>query len=159
LTRSAENENAVEQALADPDADAVLVIGGTGEGRRDRSVLALARMGEVKMHGMGVRPGESAALGSVDGRPVLLLPGRIDAALAVWLIVGRRLLARLSGADADSVSQPVTLTRKIVSTFDRGLGRNNIARPLRGRCGAGCFGPFPVAGNRSRRRLGVHPAR
>ena len=45
-------------------------------------------------------PGETAAFGFAGSRPVLLLPGRLDAALAVWLTLGRRLLARLAGGDA-----------------------------------------------------------
>ena len=39
-------------------------------------------------------------LGFADARPVLLLPGRLDAALAVWLTVGRRMLARLAARQA-----------------------------------------------------------
>lgn len=142
LERAAANGEALEHALADPDADAVVAIGGTGEGRRDASVLTLARRGKIAIHGMGVRPGESAALGAVERRPVLLLPGRLDAALAVWLIVGRRLLARLAGANADDLAQPVTLTRKIVSTV-------GIAEAvLLARCGGGAeplaSGHFPL---------------
>ena len=49
-------------------------------------------------------------------RPVLLLPGRIDAALAVWLTIGRRVLRRLSGAAAeDERLTRARLTRKIAS--------------------------------------------
>jgi hypothetical protein len=62
--------------------------------------------------------GETAALGFVDGKPVLLLPGRLDAALSVWLTVGRRLLARLAGAlnkEYEPV-ETVTLARKVAST-------------------------------------------
>ena len=63
----------------------------------DRSVQSLARAGRVEAHGIAITPGETAAFGVVGSRPVLLLPGRIDAALAVWLLLGRRMLARLSG--------------------------------------------------------------
>ena len=54
----------------------MVAIGGTGSGRNDASVRTLARIGEVAFHGIGITPGETTALGFVDGRPVLLLPGR-----------------------------------------------------------------------------------
>ena len=45
--------------------------------------------------------GRDARPSALSGtRPVLLLPGRLDAALAVWLVLGRRMLARLSGGTA-----------------------------------------------------------
>jgi molybdopterin molybdotransferase len=113
---SAERE-ALERALADESADAVIAVGGTGAGRNDRAVRVLAGIGQVHIHGMGIRPGETAALGSVGRRAVLMLPGRLDAALAAWLLVGRRLLDRLTGATVRDASLAGTLSRKIVSTI------------------------------------------
>ena len=71
------------------------------------------------MHGIALTPGETAALGFVEKCPVLLLPGRLDAALAVWLTVGRRLLQRLAGGNTAKEHEPaerLTLSRKVVST-------------------------------------------
>jgi molybdopterin biosynthesis enzyme len=61
-------------------------------------------------------PGETSAFGLVGSRPVLLLPGRLDAALAAWLVVGRRLLARLHGGREDEPAASARLSRKIAST-------------------------------------------
>jgi molybdopterin biosynthesis enzyme len=105
----------VEDAIA--AADAVIVIGGSGSGRRDHSVRDLARLGTVAFHGVGLAPGETAAFGVAEQRPVLIMPGRLDAALAVWLTLGRRMLARLSGYEDEGQGTPVTLTRKIASTL------------------------------------------
>jgi molybdopterin molybdotransferase len=102
-------------ALAAEGADGIVVIGGTGNGRNDTSVQTLAREGEVGLHGIAVTPGETAALGFIGPRPVLLLPGRLDAALAVWLLVGRRMLARLAGGDDAEPAATVTLVRKVAS--------------------------------------------
>ena len=106
---------ALERALAE-DADAVIAVGGTGAGRNDTSVTLLARAGQVDIHGFGLAPGESAALGSVRHQPVLLLPARLDAALAGFLVVGTALLRHLAGAITSQPEMPLTLTRKIVST-------------------------------------------
>ena len=106
----------LDDALTRDDADAIIGIGGTGEGRHDKAVVALARAGRVICHGIGLAPGETAAFGIVNHRPVLLLPGRIDAALASWLVLGRRLLDRLSGAHDDDIAVPLVLARKIASS-------------------------------------------
>jgi molybdopterin biosynthesis enzyme len=105
---------ALERALAE-QADAVIAIGGTGEGRNDNSVQRLAQAGTVHIHGFGLSPGETAALGSIGTQPVLLLPARLDAALAAFLVVGDALLRGLTGAPI-SCGMPATLSRKIVST-------------------------------------------
>jgi molybdopterin molybdotransferase len=103
-------------ALADKAVDAIIAIGGTGSGRNDASVQALARAGRVAMHGLALTPGETAALGFVGPRPVLLLPGRLDAALSVWLVVGRRMLARLAGGGDNDPGTTAALARKVTST-------------------------------------------
>jgi molybdopterin molybdotransferase len=108
--------HALERALADENTDAVISIGGTGEGRDDKAVALLARAGEVHAHGFGIAPGETAALGAVATRPVLMLPGRIDAAMAVFLLAGNALLSRLTGAAVGEPAGSLQLTRKIVST-------------------------------------------
>jgi molybdopterin biosynthesis enzyme len=106
---------ALDVALAAEDTDALVAIGGTGQGRNDASVHALARAGEVAFHGIAIAPGETTALGFVGHRPVLLLPGRMDAALAGWLTVGRRMLARLAFRLVEEQPFSAELARKIAS--------------------------------------------
>jgi molybdopterin molybdotransferase len=102
-------------AFADQDADAIIVIGGTGRGRNDTSVNALAVAGRVEVHGVALMPGETAAFGMIGRRLVLLVPGRLDAALAVWLTLGRHLLARLAGRADGAAGQTAVLARKHAS--------------------------------------------
>lgn len=104
-------------AAATDGLDALITVGGTGVGPGDRTITALARAGEVVAHGLAIRPGETAAIGRVDGRPVLLLPGRPDAALAAWLTAGRVLASGLTGASVPDNALQRPLTRKITSTI------------------------------------------
>jgi molybdopterin biosynthesis enzyme len=53
----------------------------------------------------------------MNGRPVLLLPGRVDAALAAWLIVGRTLFSGLVGSAEPAMTRTASLTRKVTSTI------------------------------------------
>jgi molybdopterin biosynthesis enzyme len=107
----------LDEALEDDQADAVIAVGGTGSGRRDESVRTLARLGRVEAHGIAVSPGETAAFGFAGARPVLLVPGRLDAALANWLLIGRPLLARLAGGGAEDAPAMLPLKRKVTSTI------------------------------------------
>ena len=103
--------------MADQQTDAVIAIGGTGSGRSDHAVQTLARFGRVEAHGVAVSPGETAAFGFVGERPVLLIPGRIDAVLAVWFLIGRHLVAKLAGGSVTPASALLPLKRKITSTI------------------------------------------
>ncbi|MET0277824.1 MAG: molybdopterin-binding protein [Pseudorhodoplanes sp.] len=106
----------LDAALRAGSADAVIGIGGTGSGRKDRAVNALSRAGKLFCHGIGLAPGDTTAFGHIKGRPTLLLPGRVDAAIASWLVLGRALLARLADHHTADAAQPAKLCRKVTST-------------------------------------------
>jgi molybdopterin biosynthesis enzyme len=106
----------METLLSNADADGFVIIGGTGSGRDDDAVKTLSRIGTVEVHGVAISPGETTAFGIANERPVLLLPGRLDAAAAGWLTVGRCLLARLRGGADDEPGISTTLARKVAST-------------------------------------------
>lgn len=122
VTAQAPDEaGAIAERILGVTADAVLALGGTGFGRTDRSAAGLAEAGRLLAHGLALRPGETAGIGEAGGRPVLLLPGRPEAALAVFLALGRPLLAALSGAQPPAATHAV-LTKKIAS----GIGLSEI---------------------------------
>jgi molybdopterin biosynthesis enzyme len=107
----------VEALLIGGGVDAVAIIGGTGSGARDDTVHALRRRGAVEVHGIAVSPGETTAFGVADSRPVLLMPGRLDAAMTAWLLIGREMLTRLSGSTESLSLYKSTLIGKIASTI------------------------------------------
>src|SRR5262249_21924871 len=89
---------------------------GTGRGRSDTRVRALSAGGELSANGIALTPAETAAFGTVGLRPVLALPGRLDAALAAWHVLGQLLLARLAGNVEPPSLRRAKLTRKVSST-------------------------------------------
>jgi len=107
----------LEPALGDEDTSAVIAVGGTGSGRHDAAVHTLARLGRVEAYGIAVSPGETAAFGFAGARPVLLVPGRLDAALAIWLLIGRYLVAKLAGGSIADLPVTLPLKRKVTSTI------------------------------------------
>jgi len=108
-------EHSLADALADTSADAVVVVGGTGSGRNDTTVHTLASIGELLVHGIALLPGETTAFGAAGARPVLALPGRLDAALAAWHMLGRAMLARLAGSLDAPPMRMAKLTHKVSS--------------------------------------------
>jgi molybdopterin molybdotransferase len=127
--------NSLAEALSEAQYDAVIGIGGTVSGRRDDAVQELARLGRIEAHGIAICPGDTAAFGFVGERPVLLVPGRLDAALAVWLLIGRHLAAKLAGGSNEERSTPASLRRKVTSTI-------GIAELIPVRCSDGVAEPL-----------------
>jgi molybdopterin molybdotransferase len=109
--------NSLAEALSEGQCDAVIGIGGTGSGRRDGAVQDLARLGQVEAHGIAICLGETAAVGFAGNRPVLLVPGRLDAALVAWLLIGRHLVAKLAGGVVEGTPMILPLRRKVTSTI------------------------------------------
>jgi molybdopterin biosynthesis enzyme len=112
---AAEATKSLQDALTNTGADAVVIIGGSGAGESDASVTMLAKKGQVEIHGVGLQPGETAALGIVEKRPVLIVPGRLDAALSVFSTLSLRLVAKLASRNRYILQMPVELTRKVTS--------------------------------------------
>jgi molybdopterin biosynthesis enzyme len=107
----------LQEALREGDADAVIAIGGTGGGEHDDAAAALAAGGTLFCHGIAIAPGETAAFGFARDKPVLLVPGRLDAAIACWLLIGAHMLTRLCGREPDARGRSMRLSRKIASAI------------------------------------------
>lgn len=96
-------------------ADLILLVGRTGAGPDDDAAQTLAGVGGVlDLHGFAVRPGGSAGLGSLNGVPVLLVPGAPHACFAIYHLLVSPALRRLAGLQPVS-GTPSVLDRKIAS--------------------------------------------
>lgn len=116
-TVSNNGDISLEAAVSNQKNAAIIAIGGTGSGWHDTAVRNLTRLGRVEVHGIAISPGETSAFGFIDTRPVLLVPGRLDAALAVWLLIGRHLVAKLAGGRVGCSPAMLALKRKVTSTI------------------------------------------
>jgi molybdopterin biosynthesis enzyme len=104
----------IARALDASAFDLLVTIGGSGVGRTDAAVLALAGRGKVLVHGLALQPGRTAAIGQIDRTPVIAMPGAPDQALAVWWTLVRPALARLGAGRRKAVCRP--LAQKIASS-------------------------------------------
>jgi molybdopterin molybdotransferase len=104
----------IAAALVTEGCDLLIAIGGSGVGRSDATVAALAARGEVIAHGIALQPGRTAAVGRVGKIPVIVLPGAPDQALAAWWTLALPALDRLSGR-LPRTPLALPLARKVAS--------------------------------------------
>jgi len=105
----------IADAMDASACDLLVTTGGSGVGRTDEAIAALARRGEVIAHGVALRPGHTAAVGRIGNVPVVALPGAPDQALAVWWTLGLPVLERLAGLAPQQEAVTLPLARKIAS--------------------------------------------
>jgi molybdopterin molybdotransferase len=107
----------LRHALMLPDADLILVVGGTGCGSNDYAARALMEAGEIANHGVALRHAETAGMGVVAGVLTFLLPGAPIACLLAYEFFAGRAVRRLGGHSAalPFPSLSMTVARKIVS--------------------------------------------
>jgi molybdopterin molybdotransferase len=105
---------------ADATPDLHIHAGRSGPGPDDDGG---ARLESVHAHGIAIRPGETAAIGTVASAPAILLPGDPLACATSFALLAAPALRRMGGR-AEPVPRAATLTRKIAS----GLGQLDAVR-------------------------------
>jgi molybdopterin molybdotransferase len=95
--------------------DLIVTVGGTGLGRTDATIEALASHGELRAHGIALRPGRTTAIGRIAAGPVVALPGAPDQALAGWWTLVLPVLDLLSASQPRQAMR-LPLARKIASS-------------------------------------------
>jgi molybdopterin biosynthesis enzyme len=114
IEAAARDAGSIANALDAGGCDLLLTIGGSGVGRTDATVMALAQRGEVIAHGIALQPGRTTAIGRIGKTPVVALQGAPDQAFAAWWTLALPVLDRLSGRrPRQSLNLP--LERKIAS--------------------------------------------
>jgi molybdopterin molybdotransferase len=94
--------------------DLLLIVGGSGVGRTDATVTALAERGKIVAHGIALQPGRTSTVGRIGNTPVVVLPGAPDQAFAAWWTLALPVLDRLSGRRPRKTLN-LPLARKIAS--------------------------------------------
>ncbi len=118
LPLAMQDKQALAKALRTVDSDMIFSVGGTGFGDGDHSANVLRQAGTLLVHGLALHPGETAGCGFVPRRsgniPVILAPGRLEAALAIWLALAKPCLRHMSAATPAQI-ETWPLARKITS--------------------------------------------
>jgi molybdenum cofactor synthesis domain-containing protein len=107
----------LREALA---CDLVILSGGSSVGERDVMVEAVESLGELKFHGIAVKPGKPTLCGVIDGKLVLGMPGYPTSCLTNGyglLAPALRKLAHLPEATTWGIELP--MARRYTSTTGR----------------------------------------
>ena len=127
---------------ADLDHDIVVTLGGSSVGERDLIPDVVADLGEVRTHGVAVKPGYPVGFGVVEETPVLMLPGYPVSCLVNSVQFLRPAVSWLAGTEpADHPTVRARLAEKVRSSpgkrtfarvrFDDSEDGAIAARPLR----------------------------
>jgi molybdopterin molybdotransferase len=112
---AARGVDSIAAALNIGGCDLLVTIGGSGVGRTDATIGALARRGEVVAHGIALQPGRTCAIGRIGTLPVMALPGAPDQALAAWWTLVLPVLDHLAARRPRQTIR-LPLARKIASS-------------------------------------------
>jgi putative molybdopterin biosynthesis protein len=97
--------------------DLVVVNAGSSAGSEDFTAKALRDLGEVILHGVGIRPGKPVILGLVGGKPVLGIPGYPVSAYITFTLFVKPLIYRWQGREVeDPEFLRAKLSRQLAST-------------------------------------------
>lgn len=116
-----DNRESIRTAVREARADVLLCAGGSSVGQEDHLPSIVAELGELRIHGVALRPASPTGLGFIDGRFVFLLPGNPVSCLCAYDLFAGRALRRLGGRPAELPYQRhrLPLRRKIVSAVGR----------------------------------------
>lgn len=110
-------QRTLRKALA---CDLLVISGGSSVGERDVMVETVESLGEIKFHGIAVKPGKPTLCGVIQGKLVLGMPGYPTSCLTNGyglLVPVLRMLARLPEARVGGIELP--MSRRYTSTTGR----------------------------------------
>jgi molybdopterin molybdotransferase len=122
MPRAGDDPAAIEAALSAgaAQADLLVVSGGVSVGRYDHVRSAIERLGELAFWRIAVQPGKPLAFGSIEGRPVIGLPGNPVSALVTFELFARILLRGMLGLPGDGRQHvPARLDTTVPKDRDR----------------------------------------
>jgi len=97
--------------------DIVVINAGSSAGSEDYTAAAIRELGEVILHGVGIKPGKPVILGWVRGKPVLGIPGYPVSAYITFTLFVRPLIYQLQGLEFKGPDTlKAMISRQVAST-------------------------------------------
>lgn len=87
----------LEERLDQLDGDVILVTGGTAHSEEDHLSRLMREQGEIRVHGLALKPAGPTGLGRWKGRPIFLMPGQPVSCLVAYDLFVRRAIQRMGG--------------------------------------------------------------
>lgn len=132
-----DRHDAVRTAIMSAAADVILIAGGSSVGQEDHAPRVLAEIGELRVHGVALRPASPTGFGFVGKQVVFLLPGNPVSCLCAYDLFAGLAVRRLGGREMAMPYRTASLplARKISSAngrvdYVRVLVCNGLVEPL-----------------------------
>ncbi len=117
---------------AHPEADLIVINAGASAGSEDYTEGVIRDLGEVLLHGLGIKPGKPTILGWVRGKPVIGAPGYPVSAYVTFTLFAGPLIMRWQGLEAETGERiKAKLSRQTASQ----LGQEEFIRVKAGKVG------------------------
>jgi len=116
---------AARLSAAAAEHDVILTSGGVSTGDEDHVKTAVETIGRLVFWRLGIKPGRPVAMGMIDGKPFLGLPGNPVAVYVTLVFVVRPLLARLAG---EAYAPPCGFTVRAAFSYRKRAGRREFVR-------------------------------
>ena len=119
--RLGDDPQRIREALTAPDADVILISGGSSVGSEDHAPRLLADVGTLAIHGVAMRPSSPAGVGSIGDTLAFLLPGNPVSCLCAYDFFAGRAIRLRGGRRAEwpHRTRQGVVARKIVSAIGR----------------------------------------
>lgn len=129
-----DNKALLKQKIVESSAqsDLTVVLAGASAGTKDFTPNAVAELGIILVQSVNIKPGKPVLLGSINGKPVIGLPGYSVAAHMTFEFFGKPLLYRLLGRKPEP---PEKLTAKLSRPVASSLGHEEFLRVKVGKVG------------------------
>ena len=133
-SRARDDEQLLRAALerAGAECDLVTIIAGSSAGEHDLTADVVAAAGELLAHGIDVMPGKPAVLGSLNGKPVLGVPGYPVSAIVIAREILRPALEKFLRNAAPTLPSVRAIVPKKIASH---LGLEEFIRVTLGRVG------------------------
>jgi molybdopterin molybdotransferase len=122
MPRAADDAAVIEALVrrAAAEADLLVASGGVSVGRHDHVREVIAALGQLDFWRIRVQPGKPLAFGSVDGVPIIGLPGNPVSALVTFELFARPLIRRMLGMTGDGrITLPAVACERMPKDPDR----------------------------------------
>jgi molybdopterin molybdotransferase len=119
--RLRDDPKGIRDALMAPDADLILISGGSSVGAEDHAPQLIVELGELAIHGIAMRPSSPAGMGRVGETLVFLLPGNPVSCLCAYDFFAGRAIRLRGGRSSQWPHRTLRaiVARKIVSAIGR----------------------------------------
>jgi molybdopterin molybdotransferase len=107
------------------DCDLILTSGGVSTGEEDHVKTAVTQVGELAFWRIGIKPGRPVAMGLIDGKPFLGLPGNPVAVFVTFAFVARAVISLLAGT---APARPQALPVRLGFPYRKKAGRREYVR-------------------------------